>query len=209
VPSAAIGTGLANYTITYSDGHLIVTTASLTVTATSIPSKVYGTVFSGTAVTPTGLLNTDTVTSATLISAGSAATATVAAEPYVLVPSAAVGTGLGNYTISYTNGSLTVTAASLIVTATSEPKVYGTVFTLTAFTTLGLANSDTVTGATLTSTAGSPATALVSGSPYPIVPSVAVGSGLANYTITYTNGSLTVNKAALTVMATRRRSRRL
>jgi hypothetical protein len=37
---------------------------------------------------------------------GAAATALV--ENYSIVPSAAVGTGLGNYTISYVNGTLTV-----------------------------------------------------------------------------------------------------
>ena len=56
-----------------------------------------------------GLVNGDTVTSVTLTSTGAAATATVAGSPYAIVPSAAVGTGLSNYTISYVNGSLTVT----------------------------------------------------------------------------------------------------
>ena len=46
---------------------------------------------------------------------------------------------------------------------------------------------------TLTS-AGAPATATVAGSPYPIIPSAAVGTGLANYTITYVAGTLTVTR---------------
>ena len=53
---------------------------------------------------------------------------------------------------------------------------------------------------TLTSD-GAAATAQVSGSPYAIVASNATGSGLANYTIRYANGSLTVAPALLTVTA--------
>ena len=36
--------------------------------------------------------------------------ATVAGSPYLIVPSTAVGTGLGNYNISYINGVLTATS---------------------------------------------------------------------------------------------------
>jgi hypothetical protein len=42
---------------------------------------------------------------------------------------------------------------------------------------------------------GAAASATVAGSPYAIVPSGAVGTGLDNYTISYANGSLTVNPA--------------
>ncbi|HEY5175463.1 MAG TPA: hypothetical protein VII95_07850 [Terriglobales bacterium] len=45
---------------------------------------------------------------AVLSSAGAAATATVAGSTYSIAPSAALGTGLSNYTISYVNGQLTV-----------------------------------------------------------------------------------------------------
>jgi hypothetical protein len=58
-------------------------------------------------------------------------------------------------------------------------------------------NGNTVTSVTLTS-GGAVATAGVSGSPYSIVPSAAVGTGLTNYNISYVNGSLTVNMAAPT-----------
>ena len=67
----------------------------------------------------------DTVDSITLTSAGAAATATVAGSPYDIIPSAAVGTGLANYDISYVNGSLTVEARDLTITATDKTKTYG------------------------------------------------------------------------------------
>ena len=181
--------------------NITVNPASLTVTANS-QSKTYGTAFSfaGTEFTTSGLLNSDAVSSVTLTSAGAAATAAVAGSPYSIVPSAATGSGLSNYTITYVNGSMTVNTAALTITAKPQSKTYGTTFSFagTEFNTSGLLNSDAVSSVTLTS-AGAAATAAVAGSPYTIVPSAATGSGLSNYTITYVNGSMTVNTAALTL----------
>ena len=127
----------------------------------------------------------------TLTSAGAAATATVAGSPYAITPSAAVGTGLGNYTITYVDGELTVDPAALTITADDQSKVFGVPFTFagTEFTTAGLVNGDTVDSATLTS-AGAPAVAAPG--TYPITISAAVGTGLANYAITYVDGTFTV-----------------
>jgi hypothetical protein len=166
----------------------------LTITAKNA-SKAYGTTltFLGTEFTTAGLLNADTVTSVTLTSAGAAATAAVG--PYPIVPSAAVGTGLANYTITYANGTLTVNPVPLTITANSAGKIYGQTLTFagTEFTATGLLNGNTVTSVTLTS-AGAAAAAAVPG-PYPIVPSAAVGTGLTNYAIAYVNGALTVSQA--------------
>lgn len=89
-------------------------------------------------------------------------------------------------------GSLTVNTKALSVTANSSSKNYGTTVTFagTEFTASGLVNGNTVTSVTLTS---SGAAASAAAGSYSIVPSVAVGSGLANYTITYVDGTLTVN----------------
>ena len=48
----------------------------------------------------------------TLTSVGAAPSATSAGSPYAIVPSAANGRGLANYTILYVDGALTVTTAS-------------------------------------------------------------------------------------------------
>ena len=79
------------------------TPATLTVTANN-RTKTYGqsVVFAGTEFTTSGLVNSHTVTSVTLTSAGAMATAAVGS--YDIVASAAVGTGLSNYTVSYHNG---------------------------------------------------------------------------------------------------------
>jgi hypothetical protein len=209
VPSAAVGTGLGNYAISYVNGSLTVNAKTLTITAAN-KTKTYGTaiVFDetdpSTDFSVSGLVNSDTVASITLTSAGAAGTAGVSGSPYTIVPSAAVGTGLGNYAISYVNGSLTVNAKTLTITAANKTKTYGTAIVFdetdpsTDFSVSGLVNSDTVASITLTS-AGAAGTAGVSGSPYTIVPSAAVGTGLGNYAISYVNGSLTVNAKTLIV----------
>ena len=92
--------------------------------------------------------------------------------------------------------SLTVNPRALSITASSSSKDNGTTATLagTEFTTSGLVNGDRVNRVTLTS-AGADASA--AGGTYDIVPSAAVGTGLSNYTITYVNGTLTVNKTSV------------
>ena len=197
--SAATGSGLSNYSITYATGStLTVSAAVLTITPTS-ESKTYGSTYTLTAYTATGLQNSDTVTGVTLASSGTVATATVGS--YAITASAATGSGLSNYSITYATGStLAVNAAPLVITPTSESKTYGSVYTLTAYTVAGLQNSDTVTGVTLASS-GTVATATVGS--YAIMASAATGSALGNYSITYATGStLTVSAAPLTITPT-------
>ena len=66
----------------------------------------------GTEFSYSGLVNSDAISRVSLTSSGSGAAA--APGSYSIVPSAATGTGLGNYTISYTNGTLTVIPANTI-----------------------------------------------------------------------------------------------
>jgi len=192
---------LVNYTNASISATITVLKAPLTITA-SAQSKTYGqTLNLGTnAFTTTVLSNSDTVTAVTLSSVGAAGTASVFGSPYTITPSAAAGTGLANYNITYQSGNLTVNPAPLTITANSQSKTYGQTLNLgtNAFTTTVLSNSDTVTGVTLSSP-GAAATATVAGSPYAITPSAAVGTGLTNYTIAYQAGNLTVNLAMVTI----------
>ena len=181
------------------DESFTVAPASLTITASN-DSKTYGMLktFSGTAFTESGLVNGDTITNVTEASTGAATSATVGT--YNIVPSAATGNRLSNYTITYINGTLKVNAAPLTITGNNDGKTYGTLKTFngTAFTKTGLINGDTITNVTETSIgAGS----LTTVGTYPIVPSAATGNRLSNYTITYINGTLTVNPAPLTITA--------
>src|SRR6185503_335556 len=107
-----------------------------------------------------------------LTSAGAAATANVGG--FAIVPGAAVfGSGAAaNYAISYVNGTLTVNARPLTITASNHSKTYGDAFTFagTEFSTGAgqLVNGDAVASVTLTS-AGAAGTATVAGSPCAIV----------------------------------------
>ena len=74
-------------------------------------NKVYGQTltFAGTEFTTTGLTNGDTVASVTLASSGAMNTAD--AGSYSIAATNAVGSGLGNYAITYVSGTLTVAQA--------------------------------------------------------------------------------------------------
>ena len=99
----------SNYTITYHSGTLSVGAAALDITANNaIKDCSQSLTFAGTEFT-TGagqLVNGNTVTSVTLTSSGAGSGAPTGL--YDIVPSAAVGSGLGNYNIAYHNGTLTV-----------------------------------------------------------------------------------------------------
>ncbi len=196
-----------NYSITYDPGLLTVNPAALTITANNL-SKTYGQVitFTGTGFTATGLQNGETVGTATLASAGAPATAGVVGSPYAITVSNAAGGTFNpnNYALSYDPGLLTVNPmqVNLTVTAESLSKTYGQAVTFsgTEFTGAGLQNGDTIGSVTLTS-AGAPRTANVG--TYPIYASNATGGTFnpSDYIITYDPGVLTVNPAALTIMA--------
>jgi hypothetical protein len=209
--SDAVGSGLSNYSITYADGTLTVDPAPLTITA-GTATKTYGTgslTYSGPTFTTSGLVtaNGDTVTGVTLASAGEATTAGVdGGTAYAITASDAQGSGLSNYSVTYVDGGLTVTPAALTITAGAASKVYGST-TLTydgqAFTASGLitANGDSITGVTPGGTGLAATAGVDGGTPYTLTVSDAQGTGLANYTITYAPGTLTVRPAELTIVA--------
>ena len=194
-PSAAMGTGLGNYAISYHNAPVgfTVNPKGLDITAND-RSKTYGQVvsFAGTEFTvgPGQLVNGDTVTSVTLTSAGAAATANVVGSPYVITPSAAVGAGLGNYTISYHNApmGLTVSKAALTIKADDKTIVLHAALPTFTVTPTGLVNGETlaVLGGSLTFT---PTTTPANAGAYDIVPS---GLTSNNYNISFQKGTLTV-----------------
>jgi hypothetical protein len=97
----------SNYTLSFTGAVFEITRASLTITANDI-TKAEGQefVFAGTEFTTSVLVTGDEVTSATITSAGAPANALPGNYPIVI--SDAVGTGLGNYNITYVDGIFTV-----------------------------------------------------------------------------------------------------
>ncbi|MEO5775254.1 MAG: YDG domain-containing protein, partial [Flavobacterium sp.] len=113
-------------------------------------------------------------------------------------------TGATSANITTAASGNTVTAKALTVTADNRTKAYNTVLTLgtLAFSTNGLANSETVGGVTL-SAGGAASTASTPVGTYPIVASAATGGTFtaSNYTITYVDGVLTITQASQTITA--------
>jgi gliding motility-associated-like protein len=218
-PSAATGAGgflASNYNITYTAFNGTVSKIPLTVTATG-PAKTYGTALSAATsssnFTVTGtLVSGEALTSITLTpdAAGLSATAAAGAS-YTVTPSAATGTGgfaAGNYNITYTPFSGTVSKASLSITASTATKTYGQTLTSATgltygFASSGLKNSETIGSVTLTYATGAAATANVGTYPNQVTPSGATGGtfSTANYNISYSSGSISVGTAALTIEA--------
>jgi sugar lactone lactonase YvrE len=193
----------SNYTVTLAANppRFAITPATLTITPTAGQSKVYGAAVPVLTFSASGLVNNDPLSTIT----GALATTATAASPVGAYPITLGNLAAGsNYTVALAANPPTfaVTKATLIITANSTSKTYGQslAFAGTEFTASGLVNGDTVSAVTLSS-AGAAADAGVAGSPYAIAASTAVGSGLANYTITYFAGSLTVTPAALTITA--------
>jgi len=226
-PSAAVfSSGAAsNYTISYATGTLTVNGISVYITAAN-DTKVYGSSITGgaityngsgvstnpvsTAYTVTGLLAGNSISGLTLTSTGGISTTGVGT--YSIIPSLATisGAGAGNYTVYYSNGTMTVTPKPITITANAvTTPVYGTSSTLsqTAYTvTGGLVTGDAITSVAINYGAGTSVPGTVNAGTYAgaLVPSSASGTGgfnSTNYTISYAAGSLTVNPLNLTITA--------
>ena len=263
----ATGANLANYTVVYVNGTLTVGQATLTVTAGNA-SRAYG-VANPAFYRIGGRRNERRHLQLHREHDGSGRSPV---GTYAIVP-VATGANLGNYTVVYVNGTLTVGQATLTVTAGNASRAYGVANPAFTASAAGAVNGDTFSFTeSTTATAGLSCrnlcdrsgsdwreprelhrglcqrhpdggpgdpdgdcgqrqprlwggqpgvhrignrrdrTAIPSASPrarprpaspvgtYAIVP-VATGTNLANYTVVYVNGTLTVGQATLTVTA--------
>jgi filamentous hemagglutinin family protein len=194
----------SNYTISYASANLTVTPAALNYLAATATSA-YGQTPGVNAGSLIGLVNGDTQAGATtgMMVYSTSATSTSGVGSY-----AVMGSGLtanGNYALVQASGNataLTITPASLTVTADAQSMNYGgnTLPSLT-YGSSGLVNGDTFSG-TLTTTATAFNGTAGSGSntgTYPISQGTLTAG--ANYTITFTGTNLTVSPATLTYVA--------
>jgi hypothetical protein len=178
----------------------------LSVTA-SDASKLYGTTytFNGTDFTPVGLLGGDTIGSVTLSSAGAVSSAN--AGSYAITPSNAVFSvgSADNYSISYVDGTLTVTPRSITLTAPSLTRTYNGTTTYTATTAqLAAFTSALVAGDVVNDADMRYADKNVGTNKVVTFNSVAIndGNGGANYNVTLVgNSSSTIDLANLIVTA--------
>jgi hypothetical protein len=185
----ATGANLGNYTVVYNNGVLTVGQATLTVTAGNA-SRAYGAANPSFSASATGAVNGDTFS----FTESTTATPASPVGSYAIVP-VATGANLGNYTVVYNNGVLTVGQATLTVTAGNASRAYGAANPSFSASATGAVNGDTFSFTE--STTATPASPVGS---YAIVP-VATGANLGNYTVVYNNGVLTVGQATLTVTA--------
>jgi hypothetical protein len=141
--------------------------------------------------TLSGVKNGDNITA----SFSSAATAASSVGTYPIVATLSDPTGkLSNYSVTSTNGTLTVTPAPLTAAATSTSRVYGHANPSFSGTISGLKNNDQISA-----TFSSPADLTSPVGTYPILPTFSdPGNKLGNYTVTAT-GTLTVTPQPLSV----------
>jgi len=193
--TASGAVGNANYTIAYVNGALTVTPAALTITPYD-KTRAYGAVNPALTVKYTGFVNGDTATS--LTTPPTVSTAATPASAVGSYPITATGAASSNYTITYVNGTLTVTPAALTVTANNATRAYGSANPALTVAYSGFANGDTAANLTTPPTVTTTATAASAVVAYPITAS---GAASPNYAITYAPGTLTVTAATLTITA--------
>jgi filamentous hemagglutinin family protein len=188
-----------NYNISFAGGNLTINKAALTVTATAASKTYDGLAYSGgNGVSYSGFVNGETasVLGGTL-AYGGAWQGAVNAGTYAITPS---GLTSGNYNISYVGGSLTINPAALTVTALDAGKTYdGLAYSGgNGVSYSGFVNGETasVLGGTLAY--GGSSQGAVNAGNYTLAPS---GLTSSNYAISFADGTLAINPAALAVTA--------
>ena len=181
----------ANYALTFNSGTLTIDQAALSVTADP-KSKTYGSADPAFTASYSGFVNSETP-------AALAGTLTFTRAPGENVGSYAIiagGLASANYAITFNPGTLTVTKAALSVTADAASKTYGSADPAFTASYAGFVNGETpaVLAGTLTFTRAPGENA----GNYAITPG---GLTSGNYTLTFNTGTLTINKAALSVTA--------
>jgi hypothetical protein len=208
--SAAVGSGLSNYQITYSPGTLtiakkginvIADNASMAYADASLPTFSYQNV--------SGLVNGDQMSGvlATIATpySGTAGSASNVGSYYITQGTVTAG---GNYEITFTRASLTVNPASLYVTAENQSSTYGSLLVLPqsgsgAYSVVGLRNGDYISSSTVLYNGNQTVPGTTNAGSYLglLDISAATGAGMSNYSINYIAGDLNIAKATLLVTA--------
>jgi len=193
--SSCSGAVDSNYAITYVNGSVNVTAATLSITASSALTS-YGDAVP--AITPaySGFVGTDSASS--LTTAPTCSTAATSASPVGSYPTSCSGAVDSNYTFSYANGSVQIGPSPLVVTASSASITYGEAAPVIQASYSGFVNGDDATSLTTVPTCSTSVTSI---SPYGVYDSSCSGAVDANYTFTYVDGSVQVEPSSITVTA--------
>ena len=187
--------GTSNYNAATATRTFTVSKASLTATADN-KTRVYGDANPVFSVSYSGFVNADTKYELSAQpTASTTATATSNVGDYSVTLSTITD---ANYALVYRNGTMSITQAPLMVTAQAASKIYGDANPTFALNYSGFKNNET--SAVLTSLPGASTVAKTMSNigSYDIIVS---GGTATNYDLSYTNGTLTVNKATLKVYA--------
>ena len=194
--SVAASATAQNYEISCTEGTLTVKKAPVTVVVNA-KSRVYGDANPQFDFTYVGLKNGDGMPVFTSeLNTSTKATKYSDVGDYEVTVSGGMAT---NYSFTeYIPGTLTVTQAPLGISAQSTVREYGEANPEFQFAYSGFKNEDTEECLTSLPTVVTSATPTSSVGEYEITPN---GAEAKNYAISYTSGTLTVNKAPLTVQA--------
>ncbi|WP_175429781.1 MBG domain-containing protein [Azospirillum argentinense] len=199
------GAAAGNYTLSRATGTVTITPATLTVTAAN-GTMVYGDAAPTLGYGVSGWRNgqSDALLSGVTVSTNASSLSDVGTSYLTTATGGALsGAAVGNYTLSYVGGSLSVTPAVLTVTAANGAMVYGDAVPSLGYTSSGWKNgqSDALlsgigvsTDATTLSDVGAAYTTTAMGG-------TLAGAAAGNYTLAYVGGAFSVTPAALTVTA--------
>ena len=181
----------SNYALTYVGANLTIGKAAITVTADA-QTKAYGDADPALTykITNGALVGADKFTGTLTRAAGENVGTYVIQQGSLALSS--------NYTFTYVGASLSITQRTLTITANNSGKIYGSANPAMGVTYSGFVNgenSNTLTTKPVIVTTATQASAVGT---YPITAS---GAAIPNYQIVYVAGTLTVNKATLTITA--------
>lgn len=188
----------SNYDITFQDGALTINPAPLTITAGNasidlndpLPNPTtYAATFSGLVA---GDMGSDYNSS---LAFANAASNSATSGSFDIVPS---GVTDPNYTITFANGTLSIGKGILTIMAMDVSRIYGGANPSFSVSFSGFVNGEDESVLTSPVTFGAVAATDSPVGTYQIVPSGATAPG---YTIAFTNGTLSITRAALTITA--------
>lgn len=184
-----------NYSISYVDGTMSVTTAPLVITASDGSAEYGGT----PTITPSYARFVAGEDASDLTAAPTCTTsATTSSSVSSSYTSECWGAIDPNYSISYVAGAVSITAASLEVTASDATSVYGSGIASVVPSYSGFVGTDTEADLSALPTCS---TVALSASPVGSYETECSGAVNADYTIAYTSGDYTVTSAPLSVAA--------